>query len=91
MTGKLLAPNAVPEPGSHFDLGWAHHPFYVERFGKANDALHSLKTIADKHDMELVEVAYRWLQHHSALVPSDRGVIIGASNVAQVEKALVAR
>ena len=91
MTGKLLEPDAVAAPGSHFDPKWQFSSLYTERFGSANDALRALKATAEKHGLQLVDVAYRWLQHHSALIPSDHGVIVGPSSTAHLEKALVVR
>ena len=91
LTGKLLSPNATIAPGSHFDPAWRLAPMYVARFGHANDALRALKATTERHGLQLVDVAYRWLQHHSALVPGDHGIIIGNSDVAQLEKALVER
>jgi len=46
--------------------------------------LKELKDVADKHGIRLVEVAQRWLQHHSALGPDD-GVLLGFSNIGQVD------
>lgn len=37
-----------------------------------------------KHNIELAQVAQRWLQHHSAIGPGD-SVIIGASGLKQLE------
>ena len=64
---------------------------YAERFGNANDALRALKATAGKHGLQLIDVAYRWLQYHSALIPNDHGVIVGPSSTIQLEKALVVR
>ena len=91
LTGKLLDTNAQIEPGSHFDPGFDYSWLYVARFGHANDALRELKTIAEKHALQLTDVAYRWLQHHSALIPEDHGVIVGASKFEQLEKAIAER
>ena len=58
---------------------------YRERYVKNLyvDAVEGLLPIAEKHNVSLAEVALRWMQHHSALTPSD-GVILGASSAAQV-------
>ena len=91
LTGKLLSPDAVAAPGSHYDPNWQFSTFYAARFGNANDALRALKATVEKHNLQLIDVAYRWLQHHSALTPTDHGVIIGPSSLAQLEKALEER
>lgn len=88
LTGKLLDPNWRPSPGSHYDPNWRLAALYKDRFAHANDALRDLQAVAEKHGLTLTEVAYRWLQHHSVLVPEDHGIIIGASNVEQLEKAV---
>lgn len=88
LTGKLLE-NAQPAPGSHFDPNSRHAALYNERFGHAAQAIQDIKTAADKHDLPLTDVAYRWLEHHSAMILGDHGIIIGGSSVAQIEKAIV--
>ena len=52
-------------------------------------AVSKLKAISDKHGIALAEVAYRWLQWHSAMIPGDQGVILGASRVEQLEAAIL--
>ncbi|KAG1767323.1 NADP-dependent oxidoreductase domain-containing protein [Suillus placidus] len=49
--------------------------------------LRELKVVLDKQGIPLSEAAHRWLQHHSGLQPGD-GIIIGASNVDQLENNL---
>jgi len=49
------------------------------------EALKLLKGVADKHSLRLTEIALRWLQHHSALLPTD-GIIIGASSQSQLQQ-----
>lgn len=87
LTGKLLE-NGQPEPGSHFDPNTRYAGMYNERFGHASQAIKDIKTAADNHGLHLSDVAYRWVEHHSAMVPCDHGIIIGGSNTAQVEKAV---
>lgn len=89
LTGKLLDADAKAAPGSHYDPSWFLSSMYVSRFGHATEALRALKAVVDKHGLLLTDVAYRWLEHHSALVPGDHGIIVGASSAAQLEKALV--
>ena len=40
--------------------------------------------IQTKHGLTVQEIALRWLQHHSRLLPTD-GVILGASRKEQLE------
>ncbi|KAG1815249.1 NADP-dependent oxidoreductase domain-containing protein [Suillus subaureus] len=46
-----------------------------------------LRELKDKQGVPLSEAANRWLQHHSRLQPGD-GIIIGASNIDQLENNL---
>ncbi|KAJ3552504.1 hypothetical protein NM688_g4118 [Phlebia brevispora] len=87
LTGKLLD-NEKPAPGSHYDPNWRLQPYYAHRFGHAKQAIRNVKEIAEKHGLKLVEVAYRWLVHHSALRPDDHGIIVGGSNLGQIEGAI---
>ncbi|KAF7796531.1 hypothetical protein EIP86_007711 [Pleurotus ostreatoroseus] len=88
LTGKLLDAPAPP-PGSHFDMSTRYGSMYNERLGHAAEAIRDIKSAADVHGLHLTDVAYRWLVHHSAMVPEDHGIVIGGSNSEQIEKALV--
>ncbi|KAF7796184.1 hypothetical protein EIP86_007358 [Pleurotus ostreatoroseus] len=88
LTGKLLSSTYVAEAGSHFDPKYVQTWFYRERYMSCVAALRELNDLAGKHGLRLAEVAYRWLQHHSALVPEDHGVILGATRAEQLERPL---
>jgi len=87
--GKISSPDDVPS-GGRFDSNDPHSrrmaQMYRARYLNEGyfEALKLLKAVADKHSLRLTELALRWLQHHSALTPSD-GIIIGASSQAQLE------
>ncbi|EJD05990.1 Aldo/keto reductase [Fomitiporia mediterranea MF3/22] len=86
--GKLVSANDAPEPGSRFDASAGPMgTMYRNRYFKDGffQALPLIKEVADKHGLRLTEIALRWMQHHSALSPSD-GVILGASSAAQLEQ-----
>ncbi|KAF7796532.1 hypothetical protein EIP86_007712 [Pleurotus ostreatoroseus] len=87
LTGKLLG--APPAPGSHFDPSSRVGALYTQRFAHAQAAAKLLRGFARRHDLALIDVAYRWLQHHSAMGPEDHGMIVGGSSVAQIEEAVV--
>lgn len=89
LTGKHLSSNANVEPGSHYDPNWSPSQFYNTRYPACTSAVNELKELTDKHGLQLSEVAYRWLEHHSALVPSDHGIIVGPSRIEQLESAFV--
>lgn len=62
---------------------------YRERFFKdANfEALKAIKPVVDKFGLTLLEVAFRWCVHHSALkvLDGDDGIVIGVSSLSQLE------
>ncbi|KAJ3552501.1 hypothetical protein NM688_g4120 [Phlebia brevispora] len=88
LTGKLLD-NPQPAPGSHYDPNTRYVNVYTTRFGHVSQAIRNIRAVAETFDLQLTDVAYRWLVHHSAMRPDDRGIIIGGSSLAQIEKAIV--
>ncbi|KAH9901315.1 Aldo/keto reductase [Cubamyces lactineus] len=87
--GKVAAPDAQAPAGGRFDPSSKMGQMYRARYFKRGffDALNYLKPIAEKHELRLTEIALRWCQHHSALLPED-GIILGASSAAQLEQNL---
>lgn len=65
---------------------------YRERYFKdVNfEALEVIKPVADKAGLTLLEIAFRWLVHHSKLrvLDGNDGVIIGVSSLTQLEQNL---
>ena len=91
LTGKYLAPTAKVEPGSHFDKNWVWSRFYRERYDHTAEPVRELQAVCEKHGLSLAEATYRWLEHHSALQPSDQGLILGISRTEQLEAAILDR
>jgi len=86
--GKVTSVNDSPPEGSRFDpKAGGMGKMYRARYLKDGffQALPLIKEVADKHDLRMTEIALRWMQHHSVLIPTD-GVIIGASSAAQLEQ-----
>ncbi|PGH00015.1 hypothetical protein AJ80_09252 [Polytolypa hystricis UAMH7299] len=90
-SGKYKS-SEIPAEGRYSD---AHRggPMYRNRYFKDSvfDALRIIEPVASKHNLTLVEVAMRWLHHHSALNISESGrdgVIIGISGFGQLEQNL---
>jgi len=83
--GKIMSVNDIPAEG-RFSGESGGAKMYRERYVKDAyiNALKDIKAVADKHGLRLTEVALRWCQHHSALLPTD-GVILGASSPEQLE------
>ena len=42
----------------------------------------------EKHGLNLNQASVRWLQHHSAMIPSDLGIIFGGSKPSHIDKTL---
>lgn len=67
-------------------------PYYRTRYFKdpTFDALRLIEPVAHKHNLTLLEVAFRWVVHHSALrIKNGRdGVVIGVSSYSQLESNL---
>lgn len=97
LTGKHLPPPtdaqtgdkpSSPEHGSHFDTSWNMSWFFTSRYPKMAPAVTELQSVVKAHGLILSEVAYRWLQWHSLMVPGDHGVILGASRLEQLENGI---
>jgi aflatoxin B1 aldehyde reductase len=88
LTGKLL-PSSDPselKTLNHFD---AMKPgVYSKMYLPTGPALTEFHAFVKSQGLTLPEVAYRWLQWHSALVPEDHGLILGFSSVAQLEDSI---
>jgi len=84
-SGKITSVDQLPDEG-RFSGDSAGAQMYRERYVKDAyiNALKDVKAVADKHGLRLTEVALRWCQHHSLLLPTD-GVILGASSAEQLE------
>jgi len=64
---------------------------YQARYFKNSyfDAIEIIRPVAEKHNLTLLEVALRWIIHHSELdYKGGDGVIIGCSSLAQLESNL---
>ncbi|TRM58171.1 NADP-dependent oxidoreductase domain-containing protein [Schizophyllum amplum] len=84
--GKITSTTAeTVTAGSRFDPATHLGSMYRERYLNEGyvEALAYLKGVAAKHELTLIEIALRWMQHHSQLGPGD-GVILGASSAAQL-------
>ncbi|KAK3809556.1 MAG: NADP-dependent oxidoreductase domain-containing protein [Benniella sp.] len=72
------------EQGSRFDPDAKQGVRYRERYWKKEyfEAVEVLKKACEPHGLDLVQVAFDWLQFHSKLrAPRGDGIIIGASSL----------
>lgn len=88
LTGKMLPGGSGTQVLSHFDPAWALSVYYAPRYEPMAPALAALRDFAAERGLALREIAYRWLQHHSALRPDDHGLVVGASSIAQLESTI---
>jgi len=84
-SGKITSVDQIPDEGRFSGEG-NFAKLYRARYVKNTylNALKDIKAVGDKHGLWLTEIALRWCQHHSVLLPTD-GVILGASSVEQLE------
>lgn len=85
LTDKLSGVNDAVEKGSRFDGSTVPGKMYRERYINQHyfDAMNLVKS--KSQGLPLIEIALRWIQHHSKLSEQD-GVIIGGSSVKQIEE-----
>ncbi|KXT17934.1 hypothetical protein AC579_5917 [Pseudocercospora musae] len=91
-SGKIRT-NDVPQEGRFSDRASAMGQRYRERYFKdaTFDALRIIEPVVLKHNLTLIEVAFRWLVHHSKLdigAGKPDGIIIGVSSQQQLESNL---
>ncbi|KAK1061162.1 hypothetical protein LTR74_011283 [Friedmanniomyces endolithicus] len=85
--------NAITRYRGRVDSGLPAGEMYRKRYFKdaTFDALRLIEPVVQKHELTLLETAFRWLTHHSQLNIKDGGsdgVIIGVSSEAQLEQNL---
>ncbi|KAI0273369.1 Aldo/keto reductase [Gloeopeniophorella convolvens] len=86
-TGRIASKEDVGGKDDIFNAahGWLG-PALRKRYLKDGyfEALAVVKAAAEKANIPLPEIGYRWLQHHSKLTPGD-GIVFGASTVAHLQ------
>lgn len=91
LTGKYKTKEA-PTEGRFSDTDPRIGNMYRERFFKDTnfEALRIIEPVAEKYQVSLREVAFRWLVHHSKLEVTDGndGVVIGVSSMKQLRENL---
>ncbi len=90
LSGKILNKDTIPSEGrfsNKFMGGMARGRYWRD---STFDAIGELKAVAEKHGISIIEVALRWMVHHSKLAIKDGrdGIIIGASSVKHLEENL---
>ncbi|KAF9246558.1 NADP-dependent oxidoreductase domain-containing protein [Melanogaster broomeanus] len=85
LAGRITSEEDAVEEGSRFDPRTIVGANYRKRYLTDGyfEALNMIKDIAEKHNLRTTEIALRWCQYHSALIPED-GIILGASSAAQL-------
>jgi aflatoxin B1 aldehyde reductase len=90
LTGRLLPSSDSSEPKklSHFDAKKPTAEAYSKMYLPTGPALTEFHAFVKTQGLTLPEVAYRWLQWHSAMVPEDHGIILGFSSITQLEASI---
>ncbi|EMF17126.1 aflatoxin b1 aldehyde reductase-like protein [Sphaerulina musiva SO2202] len=91
-SGKIKTTD-IPAEGRFSDTSSAMGTNYRKRYFRDNtfEALRLIEPVVQKHNLTMLEVAFRWLVHHSKLNIKDGGndgIIIGVSSQAQLESNL---
>jgi aflatoxin B1 aldehyde reductase len=91
-SGKYQSAIVVPDDGRYSDKNTTG-AIYRERYlnDAVLDALKIIQTAADANNLPLVEVAFRWLLHHSQLklgAGGNDGLLIGVSSYSQLKSNL---
>ena len=90
LSGKYKSHQEIPEDGGRYSnsdpkIGQQYRDRY---FKDANfEALKVIQPAAEKLGLSLLEIAFRWIVHHSALnaMGGNDGVVIGVSSLKQLE------
>ena len=89
MSGRYAGTDQVPTEGrfSHkFLSGWLRGLYRKESIFRA---VGELQGVADREGVGMVEVALRWLVHHSGIdVDKEDGIIIGVSKLEHLDASL---
>lgn len=82
----------IPTSGRFSDTNVSRGSAYRARYFHDHyfTALQLIKPVAEKHNLTLIEIALRWVVHHSALKIKDGndGIIIGVSSLDQLNSNL---
>ena len=90
-SGKIRTKDAIPESGRYSDqspIGQMYRQRYIK--DDTLRALQIIEPVAAKHGLTMIEIALRWLVHHSILriVGGNDGIIIGVSSKEQISSNL---
>ncbi|KAL2868773.1 aldo/keto reductase family protein [Aspergillus lucknowensis] len=91
LAGKYKSPD-IPAEGRYSAQSPTGHT-YRDRYFKDTtfEALQIIDAAASKHGLTMAECAFRWIRHHSQLrmgSEGNDGVVIGVSNIGQLEENL---
>lgn len=91
LTGHMLTEKEElkqAEDGSHYDPKQPFGQFFNMRYGHMTPELLKLKQKVEAAGLNLNQASVRWIQHHSAMIPSDLGIIFGGSKPSHVTATL---
>ena len=91
-SGKIKSAD-IPSEGRYSNTASRMGNMYRKRYFQdaTFDALKLIETVAQKHNLTMLEIALRWCRHHSALKMQHGGtdgIIIGVSSYEQLESNL---
>ncbi|KZT43447.1 Aldo/keto reductase [Sistotremastrum suecicum HHB10207 ss-3] len=74
--------------GTAFDNKLPYGKYLQDKYMHRSTALLKIHEVAASHDLRLSELAFRWIQHHSALGP-ENAIVIGGSRPQHIKQALL--
>jgi aflatoxin B1 aldehyde reductase len=91
-SGKIKSQDLVPESGRFSLSNGAQGENYRKRYFRNStfEALKLMEEVGAKHNLSMIEMALRWVVHHSKLniTNGNDGILIGVSSVEQLEQNL---
>lgn len=91
LSGKYKS-KEVPTEGRFAETDPRIGSMYRDRYFKDTnfEALRLIEPVASKHNLSLLEIAFRWCVHHSKLnmLDGNDGIVIGVSSLSQLESNL---
>ena len=94
LSGKYKSKKDAPQDGRFSNVDPIVGQMYRDRFFRDGnfEALRLLEPLAQKHDLTLPEIAFRWSVHHSKLKIANGGgdgLVIGISSLKQLQANLI--
>jgi aflatoxin B1 aldehyde reductase len=89
LSGRYKSKEESHQEGRYSDTDPVVGKMYRDRYLKDSnfEALKVIKPVAERHELSLLEIAFRWCVHHSKLrvMDGNDGIVIGISSLTQLK------